>query len=85
MFYWKAKSSDGAYEDESKQEFNTKAEAYFDMRDAVLEKMKWNTDYDEDFEDDNDVIDYDVHFRFETGKITHESYSGIYTYEIFEK
>ena len=85
MFYWKAKCLDGAYEDESTKEFDTKAEAYFDMRNAVLEKMKWNTEYDEDFEDDKDVIDYDVHFEFSKGEITHQSYSGIYIYEILEK
>jgi hypothetical protein len=52
------------------------------MRNAALEKMKWNTEFDEDFDDvdDSDYIGYKV--KFSKDKIIHESYSGIYTYEI---
>ena len=84
MFYWKAKCLDGAYEDESDRGFDTRAAAYNDMRNAALEKMKWNTEYDEDFEDIvDDVIDYEI--EFSKDKIIHRSYSGKYVYEIFEK
>ena len=85
MYHWKASSNDGAYEDESKCGFETKREAYDDMRDAALTKMKWNTEYDEDYADGTEEIEYDVHFSFSQGKIVHESYSGIYTYEIYEQ
>ena len=88
MYYWKASSDDGAFSDHSICGFKTKVQAYNDMRNAALEKMKWNTEYDEDFVVDGfsgDVpIEYDVHFNFAQGKITHESYSGLYTYEITE-
>ena len=83
MFKWYCKSNDG-YEEESKYAFETKHEAYNDMRNAVLEKMKWNTEYDEDFEDEEEVIDYCVDFYFSQGKIVHKSYSGIYTYVVYE-
>ena len=81
-YKWFAKSNDGAFEDESRKSFNTKQECYNDMRNAALEKMKWNTEFDEDFDDvdDGDYIGYKV--KFSKDKIIHESYSGIYTYEI---
>lgn len=89
MYYWKASSNDGAYEDRSEWHenkcFETKQDAYEDMRYTALMKMQWNTEYDEDFADGTEVIDYDVHFSFSQGKIIHESYSGIYTYEIYEQ
>ena len=55
------------------------------MRSAVLEKMKWNTEYDDgDFaecEDDYyDGITYQVHFAKKM--IVHNSYSGGYVYKI---
>jgi len=80
MYDWICSSDDGAYEDKSKYIFTTKEDAYYDMRDAALEKMKWNTVYNEDFEDDEHQIDY--HVVFSKDKIVHESYSGVYTYEI---
>ena len=82
MYYWKAKSNDGAFEDESDQGFVTKKDAYDDMRDAALTKMKWNTEYDEDFYDTEEIV-YDV--SFSQDKIIHESYSGMYIYEIYEQ
>ena len=85
MYYWKVYCEDGAYEDESNRGFETKGSAYDDMRNAALTKMKWNTEYDEDFTDGAEVIDYDVHFSFSQGKIVHESYSGKYVYEIYEQ
>lgn len=88
MYYWIANSDDGAFEEDSIRDygkkFNTKKEAYDDMRNAALEKMKWNTEYDEDFED-NIPIGYTVNFMFARDRITHESYSGLYTYEIKEQ
>ena len=80
-YIWKAESDDGAFEDNSRQQFDTKKEAYDDMRNAVFEKMKWNTEFDEDFFD-CDSIGYQVHFSQD--KIVHESYSGVYTYTIVE-
>lgn len=89
MYYWIANSDDGAYEMDSirdlGKQFETKREAYDDMRDAALEKMKWNTEFDEDYADETEIIEYNVHFEFSQNKITHESYSGLYTYEIKEK
>lgn len=82
MYYWKAYSDDGAYEVHSTRGFKTQKEAYNHMRNAVLEKMKWNTEYDEDFDAEGDPIIYTV--TFTKSSITHESYSGLYTYEIYE-
>lgn len=77
-FRWIASSNDGCFEDGSQEVFATREECYNDMRNAVLEKMKWNTDFHEDFEEDDDVIGYDV--QFSRNKIVHTSYSGTYTY-----
>lgn len=91
-YKWFATSDDGVFDDESKKLFDTKEECYNDMRDAVLEKTKWNTEFAEDFNTkaeilENDPIDadysditigYDI--KFSPTKITHESYSGKYTY-----
>lgn len=78
-YSWRASSNDGCYETQGML-FSTKQEAYNDMRHYALEKMKWNTEW-EDVEED-DTIGYEVHFS--RNKIVHESYSGIYTYEIVE-
>lgn len=84
MFYWKASSDDGAFEDVSSRDFETEKEAYEDMRNAALEKMKWNTEYDEDFDDGWDgPIKYKVSFR--KNCIKHKSYSGTYIYIIRER
>lgn len=48
-YYWEASSNDGSFEDFSEQFFDNTKDAYEDMRNAVLEKMKWNTNL-EDFE-----------------------------------
>jgi hypothetical protein len=79
-YKWIAKSDDGAFEDESALVFDTKRECYDDMRDAVLQKIKWNTEW-EDVDDDG-TIGYKVHFS--RNEIIHESYSGLYTYEMVE-
>lgn len=87
MYYWVAKSDDGAFEENSIRDygkrFKTEREAYNDMRNAALEKMKWNTEYNEDFDEENMVISYGV--TFSLNRIIHISYSGIYTYEIKEE
>lgn len=85
-YYWRASSDDGAFEDESINGFNTEKEAYEDMRNAALEKMKWNTEYDEDFDTDgfDGTVPIEYEVMFYKRKIVHESYSGIYTYEILE-
>ena len=79
-YIWKAESNDGWYE-ENGIIFDTKKDAYNNMRDAALEKMKWNTEFDEDFPEGT-PIGYEV--VFEQDKIVHESYSGVYTYTIVE-
>lgn len=83
-YKWIAKCTDGSFTDESKTSFKTKKECYNDMRNAVLEKMKWNTEYDEDFADlaHDEFLGYKV--RFNQNEITHESYSGLYIYNIVE-
>lgn len=82
MYYWRAYSDDGCFEDESSIGFKTEKEAYNDMRNNVFEKMKWNTEYDEDY-DETEMILYEVEFA--QNRIIHTSYSGIYTYEIFSR
>lgn len=79
-YRWVAESNDRSFEDESRQEFTSKEECYNDMRSAALEKMKWNTEFTDC--DENDTLGYKVHFS--QNKIIHESYSGVYTYEIKE-
>lgn len=80
-YRWVAESNDRSFEDESRQEFTSKEECYNDMRNAALEKMKWNTEYEHDF-NDCESIEYGVTFYQE--RIIHASYSGVYTYEIKE-
>lgn len=77
---WVAFSNDGAYEAFSKGSFDNKKDCYNDMRNAVLEKMKWNTEYDEDFPYEGDAVGYKVHFTQDM--IIHTSYSGTYVYKI---
>lgn len=78
-YKWVASSDDGWFEDKEKSIFSSKEDCYNDMRNAALEKMKWNTQFAEDFED-GVGIGYEV--TFSPDKITHKSYSGTYTYEI---
>lgn len=82
-YKWIAECSDGAFNDESAL-FDSEKECYNNMRNAVLEKMKWNTEYDDDFTDirEGGYIGYEVHFS--KREITHKSYSGLYTYKIVE-
>lgn len=77
---WVAYSHDGSYEDFSRGSFDNKKDCYNDMRNAALEKMKWNTEYDEDFSYEDDAIGYKV--RFTQDMIIHTSYSGTYVYKI---
>lgn len=77
---WVAFSHDGAYENFSRKSFDDKKDCYNDMRNAVLEKMKWNTEYDEDFPESDTAIGYKVLFKQDM--IIHTSYSGAYVYKI---
>lgn len=77
---WVAYSNDGAYEDFSRGVFEDKKSCYNDMRNAVLNKMKWNTEFDEDFTEADDAVGYKV--RFAQDMIIHASFSGIYVYKI---
>lgn len=79
-FKWVAYSNDGSYEDFSEKVFKSKEECYNDMRNAALSKMKWNTEYNEDFETDDAAVNYKV--RFTKNMIIHESFSGVYVYKI---
>jgi hypothetical protein len=79
-YKWVATSNDG-WEDESTKDFDTKKEAYNDMRESVFSKMHWNTEFDEDLSDDS-IVDYKVEFR--QNRIIHKSFSGVYTYQVVE-
>ena len=82
-YFWTARSNDNSYHANSFEKgiwFSTEKAAYDHMRDAALEKMKWNTEYDEDFDSQTEFIGYDV--EFSRDKIVHRSYSGVYTYTI---
>ena len=80
-YTWIASSNDGSYQETSCRFFDTKKEAYEDMRNEALEKMKWNTEL-EDFSDldESECLGYKV--KFHPNYIIHESYSGTYTYKI---
>lgn len=76
---WVAKcESDDNFDDHSEQVFRNIEDAYNNMRKAALNKMKWNTEYNTDFDDGR--IDY--HVVFNPMDIQHSSYSGVYTYRI---
>lgn len=79
-YTWFAESNDG-WDDCSQKTFDTEKEAYDDMRDAVLLKMKWNTEHDEEVTEYGEVT-YQVSFK--PNEIVHESFSGTYTYRIIE-
>lgn len=76
---WIAKSDDGSFEDASKYLFDSLKEAYDDMRNAALNKMKCNTQYDAYFPD-CEKLSYEV--RFSPMRIEHTSYRRTYRYEI---
>lgn len=72
---------------ESEKMFDTREECYNDMRNAALEKMKWNTQYREDVLPtcENDILGYiGYSVRFSKDYISHNSYSGEYLYTIHE-
>lgn len=79
-YKWVAESNCRSWQDESSREFTSKEECYNDMRNAALKKMKWNTEFYD--VENKDKVAYKVNFS--ENKIIHESYSGIYTYEIKE-
>lgn len=78
-YKWVANCTDGSWENESTNVFTSKEECYNDMRNNALEKMKWNTEFEQDFEDDT-PINYKVSFTQD--EIRLESYSGLYIYKI---
>ncbi len=80
-YKWVANCTDGSWDNESEKTFSNKKECYEDMRNNALEKMKWNTEFKEDF-GENMSIDYKVSFL--PNEIRHESYSGLYIYKIVE-
>ena len=87
-YKWVAYCHDWAFEDKSNGTFEDENECYYDMRNAALEKMKWNTNIEDgDFEycqnDYTDGITYEVHFAKKM--IVHKSYSGTYVYLMLEE
>lgn len=82
-YKWIAKCGDGTFNDESAL-FDTKKDCYNNMRNAVLEEIKCNTEYFGELGDvpEDEYIGYDI--RFTRGKITHTSHNGLYTYSIVE-
>lgn len=77
---WVGYSYDGSYHEVSKNSFDNVEDCYNDMRDAVLSKMKWNTNVGEELNDVDDVVEYKVIFTKEM--IAHSSYSSCYVYKI---
>jgi nicotinamidase-related amidase len=85
-FKWVAFSDDGAYEDKSEGTFDSEKDCYNDMRRAVLEKMKWNTEFDDDLVPEDGVdnfVGYVV--KFSQNMIIHQSFSGVYVYKIVDE
>ena len=80
-YIWICRCENGCYFQPSKSEFITKESCYKNMRGAALEKMTWNTEL-EDFENENELIEYKVYFS--PNEIRHVSYSGEYVYKIVE-
>ena len=78
-FTWVAHSNDDCYNVESERSFSTLKECYNDMRNAALEKAKWNTEFDEDFEEG---VPIGYEFKFHPLCIVHSSFSGVYTYRV---
>ena len=82
-YKWAGYSHDTAYQVSSEKLFDSEEECYNDMRNAALEKMKWNTEYSEDYNDTDDAVTYKVYFN--TWMIAHSSYSGVYVYLILNE
>lgn len=62
MYKWVCNSDDGYFEDSDIDHhctFETQEECYYDMRDAVLAKMTWNTEWTDLLEDCGDYEDKD--------------------------
>ncbi len=79
-FIWRVTSNDG-FDDRCNKAFDTINECYNDMRNAALEKMKWNTEYDELLGDDMSVR-WDSLFDPENKQIVITCCSCVYTYKI---
>lgn len=83
-YVWGCDCNDGTNDvDHSDVAFESFDACYLDMRKRALIKMEWNTQPC-DFADmaDDEYIGYQVKFDYKHGIITHESYSGLYTYKI---
>ena len=61
MYYWVVHSTDYCFQGVSGEIYKTKKEAYESMRSEALEKMKCNTEFDEDF-GEGEPIHYKVLF-----------------------
>jgi len=80
-YKWVAISYDKSYMDESVRTYTTKEDCYKDMRNSALEKMKWNTEYEDVTATDCDGgINYEVNFY--PDRIILISYSGTYMFKI---
>ena len=82
-YKWVANCNDNSFYNDESRLFDTMEECYYDMRRNALGKMTWNTEWcDVNDMDEDCYIDYKV--KFSRDRITHESFSGIYTYKIIE-
>jgi hypothetical protein len=81
IYQWVAYSHDDSFEDDGRLIFAGEKECYNAMRNAVLNKMTWNTEYSEDFPDAGTTIGYRLIFK--KNMIVHKSYSGVYVYVIY--
>lgn len=81
-YKWKASSDDGTFIDDGILIFRNKQNAYEDMRECALLKMKLNTEFAEDFGDGSETIMYEVWFSQD--KIIYKLHNVTYTYEIIE-
>lgn len=79
-YYWTLECE--CYSAESSDTFATKKDCYDDMRNHALEKTKWNTEFDEDFEEG---VPISYEFTFHPDEIKATSYSGTYVWKCKEK
>lgn len=83
IYIWRVSCNDGNFDDHSAKSFDTIQECYNDMRNAALEKQKWNTDYDE-LMADGYPITWNCEFNPIENKIVINHCGLIYTYTIEE-
>lgn len=85
-FYWVARENTRyGWTDESAKSFNTEKECYDDMMNAVIEKMRWAHDYDEDFGGEEDANGYyPLNLEIAVREIKLVQHTGEYIYKLVE-